>query len=338
VQRADQNLAGTGIADGDRQYLTAAGRGEPESAGAIRHRYFSSELNRTRGSSVFSDDSGNHTRQPILPPGGMVTISIATITARESRGPIVGLTAHLILMAVLAATVGVSAAGWLAGTAYAVVLALVLSAGMRRTGMRVLGPANAVTLGRATLVGGVTALVVTSFEAPVPLPVVVTLIGVALALDGVDGQVARRTNSTSKLGARFDMEVDAFLILVLSVFVAGTFGWWTVAMGAFRYAFVAASWAWPWLNAPLPPKFSRKVVAAVQGVVLVVATASLLPEVLAFALVAAALGALVWSFGRDVVWLWGEEQKRRRLSVARARSTARRGVVVPRRQPASANA
>ena len=43
---------------------------------------------------------------------------------------------------------------------------------------------------------------------------------VALALDGVDGQVARRTGTVSALGARFDMEVDAFLVLVLSVHVA----------------------------------------------------------------------------------------------------------------------
>jgi len=46
-----------------------------------------------------------------------VTISIATMTARESRGPIVGLAVHLILLSTLAATVGLSAAGWLAGTA-----------------------------------------------------------------------------------------------------------------------------------------------------------------------------------------------------------------------------
>ncbi|WP_041840996.1 CDP-alcohol phosphatidyltransferase family protein [Actinoplanes friuliensis] len=261
-----------------------------------------------------------------------MTISIATMTARESRGPIVGLAAHLILMLALAATTGVSAAGWLAGTAYAVILAGSLGAGMHRTGMRALGPANAVTLGRATLVGGVTALVVTSFEAPVPLPVLVTLIGVALALDGVDGQVARRTNSTTQLGARFDMEVDAFLILVLSVFVAGTFGWWTIAIGAFRYVFVAASWAWPWLNAALPPKFSRKVVAAVQGVVLVVATASLLPDALALTAVAGALVSLVWSFGRDVLWLRDQEQKRR-FAEARAEVVARRSVTVPRQRP-----
>jgi len=266
-----------------------------------------------------------------------VTISIGTMTARESRGPIVGLGAHLVTMIALAATAGVTGAGWLAGTAYAIVLAALLTAGMRRSGMRALGAANAVTLGRATLVGGVVALVVSSFSRPVPLVVLVTLVGVALALDGVDGQVARRTGTTTKLGARFDMEVDAFLILVLSVYIAGTFGWWTVAIGAFRYVFVAASWAWPWLNAPLPPKFARKVVAAVQGVVLVVATASLLPDTLNLLAVAGALIALIWSFGTDVAWLWRTEQDRR---VAATRAAHHRAVTVPRqrrtRRPAPA--
>ncbi|GID91650.1 membrane protein [Amorphoplanes digitatis] len=266
-----------------------------------------------------------------------MTISIATMTARESRGPIVGLAANLILLTALAATTGISVAGALAGTAYAVVLAVALGTGLRRTGMRALGPANAVTLARATLVGGVVALVVTSFQTPVPLSVLVPLIGVALALDGVDGQVARRTNSTSRLGARFDMEVDAFLILVLSVFVAGPFGWWTIAIGAFRYVFVAASWALPWMNAALPPKFSRKVVAAVQGVVLVVATASLLPDAVSFAAVAGALASLIWSFGRDVLWLWDTEQ-RRRFAEVRAGVVARRAVARPRTAPAPAGA
>jgi phosphatidylglycerophosphate synthase len=184
-------------------------------------------------------------------------------------------------------------------------------------------------------------MVVSSVQQPVHQVTLVTLVGAALALDGVDGQVARRTGSASRLGARFDMEVDAFLILVLSVFIAGTFGWWTIAMGAFRYVFVAASWAYPWLTAPLPPRFSRKVVAAAQGVVLVVATASLLPEAVAFLAVAAALASLTWSFGRDVRWLWVAE-RRHQLVEARARVAERRAVVrhrpaQPHRRPAPAN-
>lgn len=240
-----------------------------------------------------------------------MTPSTPTVTASSRRGPAAGLAVQFVLLAALAGTVGLTAAGWLAGGAYGIVLCGLLGLGLHRCGAAALGPANLVTLARALMVGGVTALVVTSWQRPVHLALLVTVAAVALALDGVDGQVARRTGTSSALGARFDMEVDAFLILVLSVFIAGTFGWWTVAIGAFRYVFVAASWALPWMTAALPPKFSRKVVAAAQGVVLVVATAHLLPYPVAPAAVAAALASLTWSFGRDIAWLWRTEADRR---------------------------
>jgi phosphatidylglycerophosphate synthase len=224
---------------------------------------------------------------------------------------VAGLAAQGALLLALDMSVGLTAVGWAAGVAYALVLWMMLTAGLQAAGMRALGPANRVTLARASLVAGVTALTVTSIERPVPTAVFVALIGVALALDGVDGQVARRTGSTSALGARFDMEVDAFLILVLSVFVGGMFGWWTVAIGAFRYVFVAAARALPWLAVPLRPRFSRKVVAAVQGIALVVATAQVLPAALAYIAVVAALASLTWSFGRDIAWLWRAERARR---------------------------
>ena len=95
----------------------------------------------------------------------------------------------------------------------------------------------------------------------------VTLAVVALALDAVDGWVARRTGTASPLGARFDGEVDAFLILVLSVYVARSAGAWVLAIGAARYAFLAAGWLLPWMREPLPPRYWRKVVAATQGIV-----------------------------------------------------------------------
>jgi phosphatidylglycerophosphate synthase len=236
---------------------------------------------------------------------------ILSTAAAPSRGPVAGLMAQGVLLLALDATVGLTTAGWAAGVAYAVGLWMTLTAGLQAAGMRALGPANRVTLARASLVAGVTALVVTSIDRPVPTTMLVALVGMALALDGVDGQVARRTGSMSPLGARFDMEVDAFLILVLSVFVGGMFGWWTVAIGAFRYVFMAASRAVPWLAVPLPPRFSRKVVAAVQGIVLVVATAQVLPPALAYVAVLFALASLAWSFGRDIAWLWRVERTRR---------------------------
>jgi hypothetical protein len=106
------------------------------------------------------------------------------------------------------------------------------------------------------------------------------------------------------LGAHFDAEVDAFLILILSVYVARSAGAWVLAIGAARYVFLAAGWPLPWLRESLPPRYWRKVVAATQGVVLAIAAADVLPPALARAALVVALVLLAESFGRDVWWLW----------------------------------
>ena len=67
------------------------------------------------------------------------------------------------------------------------------------------------------------------------MTLLVSLATVALVLDAVDGWVARRTRTTGMFGARFDAEVDAFLILVLSVYVARSVGAWVLAIGVARY-------------------------------------------------------------------------------------------------------
>ena len=100
------------------------------------------------------------------------------------------------------------------------------------------------------------------------------------------------------------MEVDAFLVLVLSVHVAVLVTPWALVIGAMRYVFVAASWVLPWLSGNLPTRYSAKVVAAAQGIVLVVASAQLLAQQIAAALVVAALAALLWSFAKSATWLW----------------------------------
>ena len=157
------------------------------------------------------------------------------------------------------------------------------------------------TLARATLAVGVAALTADSFDRAAPVAMLVALAAVALALDAVDGWVARRTGTASALGARFDGEVDAFLILVLSVYVARSAGAWVLAIGAARYVFLAAGWLLPWMRAPLPPRYWRKVVAATQGIVLTIAAADVLPLALTRAALVVALALLAESFGRDVV-------------------------------------
>jgi phosphatidylglycerophosphate synthase len=216
----------------------------------------------------------------------------------------IGLTAQLLLLAALAATVGLGVAGALTGLGYAAVVCVALTRGLHATGSADLGPADRVTLARGVLVGGVAALSADAFTRPTPVALLVGLAAVALVLDGVDGLVARRTGTSSAFGARFDMEVDAFLILVLSAYLAAGFGGWVLAIGVMRYAYVAASWALPWLRGALPARYWRKVVAATQGVVLAVAAAGLLPRPLVAGALAAALVLLSESFGRDVLWRW----------------------------------
>lgn len=219
-------------------------------------------------------------------------------------GLLAWLSALLVLLGVLAGTVGLSGTGWLVGTASAAVTCLALAAGLRHHHAAALGPANRVTLSRAMLVCGVAALTASSFSRPAPVATLVTLAAVALVLDAVDGWLARRTGTVSAVGARFDMEVDAFLILVLSVYVARSAGAWVLAIGAARYVFVAARWALPWMQGTVPPRHWCKVVAAVQGIVLTVVAADLLPRSWEYAVLAASLVLLAESFGRETWWLW----------------------------------
>ena len=194
-------------------------------------------------------------------------------------------------------------AGWAAGAAYLVVAAVLLARGLACSHAQRFGPANAATSARSALIALVTALVVTSLTQPTPPWLLVALAAPALALDAVDGWLARRTRTATALGARFDMEVDAFALLALSVGVAPLLGWWVLAIGLMRYAFVAAGWAAPWLTAQLPPRYWRKVVTAACGIALVLAASQLAPAPVAALGVAAALALLVESFGRDVIWL-----------------------------------
>ena len=230
------------------------------------------------------------------------------MTRTAQIAPVSALIAQVLLLAGLAATVslggaGLSPAGWLVGVGCGVITNAALAHGLSHYRAR-FGPADWVTLARATLTVGVAALIADSFGGPAPVALLVSFSALALALDAVDGWVARRTLTTGMLGAHFDAEVDAFLILILSVYVARTAGAWVLAIGAARYVFLAAGWRLPWMREQLPPRHWRKVVCATQGIVLTVAAADVLPPAVAGAALVAALVLLAESFGRDVSWLW----------------------------------
>ena len=246
----------------------------------------------------------------------------ASLDARSTRtvatAPLALFAAQVLLLAAIALTLspdgdGLGPAGWAVGLACGGAMALALARGRAYWDSESLGPADRVTLARATLAVAIAALVAASFAESVPVVLLVSLASVALALDTVDGWVARRTGTASELGGHLDGEVDAFLILVLSVYVARSAGVWVLAIGAARYAFLAAGFLLPWLRASLPPRRWRKVVCATQGIVLTIAAAGVLSTGVTDAALGVALVLLAESFGRDVWWLWG----RRREEAAR---------------------
>jgi len=232
----------------------------------------------------------------------------ATATRRRAAGDLtVGLVATLVITA---------ATRWLFGLSdtyvvqslgsYAVLAALVLrSVPNEHTGYG-LGPANRVTLGRGTLVLPVSALAF----APAGFTDglwwwVIAVSTIAMLCDGVDGDVARRTGACTAFGARFDMELDSWLVLALSVLVwrSGKVGPWVLLLGAARYLFVVAGWLWPWLTAELPASLRRKTVCVIEGVVLLVCLGPIISASLAATAAAAALLLLSYSFAVDVRWL-----------------------------------
>jgi phosphatidylglycerophosphate synthase len=166
------------------------------------------------------------------------------------------------------------------------------------------GPANVVTTIRAVLVALV-AVLIGRPATPELLWLTIGLTAVMGVLDGLDGWLARRTGMASEFGARFDMETDAALILVLSILVwqHGKAGAWVLLCGLMRYAFVAAGWLLPWLARPLQSTRRGKTVAVGQLVGLSVALAPIVPVPLSAVAAALTLTALAWSFAIDIARL-----------------------------------
>ena len=225
------------------------------------------------------------------------------VQSRVQVGPLTVLPGTALLLGVLDVVTGLGAGAWVAGALVAVATWLLVARGMRREALDRLGPANRVTLLRAVLAAGLTALVVESWSGSVPRTLLVTLAGLALALDYVDGRMARRQGAVTRLGAAFDMETDSWVLLVLSAYVVPLVGAWVLLIGLARYLLLIAGLARPWLTLPAPPRPWAKVVAALQGVVLVVVAADLLPRLVAQAVTLVALALLVESFGHQVLAL-----------------------------------
>lgn len=233
-------------------------------------------------------------------PGTALRSLLARPVARFVAAALAGLVVlpplALLLVGAAPAALALSVVGYLAAAATA-------AAYMRRHYPHAdLGLCNLVTLGRLLLTSALLAPLI----APGTVWGIVAVASSALALDGVDGWLARREARESAFGARFDMEVDTALgvILALNAWAAGVAGPMVLLLGLPRYLFAAAAWPWPWLHRPLPDRYGRKVVCVAQIAALIALQLPALSGAPATAIVIATLVALGWSFGRDVMWLY----------------------------------
>jgi phosphatidylglycerophosphate synthase len=233
--------------------------------------------------------------------------------SRDARRPLrAGLLPGLV-----AATAAVYAVGvlWLNDLAFAltafvglaVMAVLVVAGAVRHHPHMRFGAANQITLGRGTgttlLLGLAAAPEVLGAHAFAPwLP----FAGAAalLTLDLCDGALARWQGLASAFGARFDQEVDAAAILVLSLLAVVLAGApvWTLGIGALHYLYRLSSWALPALARPLPYSLRRRVVCGVQIAALGALLAPVTPPALGQSVASIALAALTMSFVRDGLW------------------------------------
>lgn len=168
---------------------------------------------------------------------------------------------------------------------------------------RSFGACNLVTFLRAALTAALVSALVAGQAGGWAVALVATL---ALTLDGVDGWLARRSGLASEFGARFDMEVDAALALVLALhaLMGSPIGAEVLFLGLMRYVFVIAGIGHHAFREALPPSFLRKAICVFQLATLILLQIPQLPPDAGIIVGRIAAAALIWSFGTDMIWLW----------------------------------
>jgi phosphatidylglycerophosphate synthase len=127
------------------------------------------------------------------------------------------------------------------------------------TPSRALGLANALTLARLAL----TAALPLAFAA-LPRLAFVGCIALLLALDGLDGPLARARGEASPFGAALDMESDALMVMLLALILwrAQLTGAWVLIAGLWRYAYAITIALVPRLGEAPRTRFGRAIFVA----------------------------------------------------------------------------
>ncbi|KQT85149.1 CDP-alcohol phosphatidyltransferase family protein [Aurantimonas sp. Leaf443] len=224
-----------------------------------------------------------------------------------AAGMALGLAATLTVSLVFHGVGIVGLAGVLVALAVFAAVAAVALAGLPYHAHARFGAANGVTTLRAVLTALCFSLLPGLDEVPA-LPRDLVSAGLSLAallallLDGIDGWLARRQSLASPFGARFDMEIDAALMLALALFAyaSGQAGLAVLAIGGMRYAYLAAQALVPKLKGELAPSLRRKAICAMEVAILCLLVSPLIAPPLSGLLALLASLVLAASFARDI--------------------------------------
>ncbi|WP_276272906.1 CDP-alcohol phosphatidyltransferase family protein [Haloarcula litorea] len=173
------------------------------------------------------------------------------------------------------------------------------------TRLGALGLANHVTLFRAGLLAGVAGFALVDPAAGLRwLPALGY--GAVVALDAVDGAVARSVGTETRLGERLDMATDTtgFLVAPLVAVAWGLLPAWYLSLSAARYVYRAGCWLHRRRGGAvgdLPPSRVRRPLAALQMGFLTVALAPAAPTPLVRLVAPAVLLPSLAVFARDLV-------------------------------------
>lgn len=180
---------------------------------------------------------------------------------------------------------------------------------------RLLGLANAVTLTRGALYAVVAGFVIVPPETTLAW-VPALCYGAGVALDNLDGAVARTVGRETEVGRRLDMAFDTFGFVVapLVAVLWGLLPVWYLSISGARYAFRGAVWLRRARGLPvgdLPDSDLGKYLAGVQMVFVTLALVPPVPTELVWTLAPVVLVPSLAVFARDYLAVIGRLPSRR---------------------------
>ena len=129
---------------------------------------------------------------------------------------------------------------------------------------------------------------------------------ISLTLDGLDGYLARFLNQTSKFGARFDLETDTLLLLVLSfsLYINMNANLSVFLIPLYRYVFFILQIKFKWLEFSLPKSIRRSFICFFVTFLLIICHLPYLTAYLIGTLINFSILLITFSFLEDIIWLY----------------------------------